>query len=118
MENTCCICHDNENLEIIKTDCGHNFHNDCIANWIIKNDSCPCCRFKSPCGKKKYSYIWIFFKKTLLTNFVLTMHINDDTDLQQLDNMLNNFLCRNSEDYEQQLNDEYDRIEHINDFDF
>jgi len=27
-----------------KLACGHLFHIGCIGRWILKNDSCPCCR--------------------------------------------------------------------------
>ena len=27
-----------------KLSCGHSFHIGCIGRWILKNESCPCCR--------------------------------------------------------------------------
>lgn len=33
-------------LEPVKLPCGHIFHECCIRNWAIYNDSCPNCRFK------------------------------------------------------------------------
>ena len=44
----CSIC-----LNVIKKEtgetklaCGHLFHIACIGRWILKNESCPCCRTK------------------------------------------------------------------------
>ena len=28
-----------------KTQCGHNFHNKCLAEWLCRHWSCPYCRF-------------------------------------------------------------------------
>ena len=40
----CSICIDNleNNASIVKLDCGHLFHYDCIIN--VKNNKCPNCR--------------------------------------------------------------------------
>ena len=53
------LCDEHE-VKIIKTDicniclgemnnyviiqCGHSFHKDCIGEWLIKKQTCPCCR--------------------------------------------------------------------------
>lgn len=29
---------------VYKTTCGHTFHFNCIHDWLISNDDCPCCR--------------------------------------------------------------------------
>lgn len=39
-----CMC-DFEEKEIIKSlDCGHNFHTECLKEWILREPNCPCCR--------------------------------------------------------------------------
>jgi hypothetical protein len=44
----CSIClDDNNTTNLIKTDCNHTFHNDCIMSWIntkLDNYKCPNCR--------------------------------------------------------------------------
>ena len=25
-------------------DCDHIYHHECIFNWLLKNEDCPCCR--------------------------------------------------------------------------
>lgn len=41
-----CMC-DFEEKEIIKgLDCGHNFHKECLKEWILREPKCPCCRTK------------------------------------------------------------------------
>ncbi|GMI91140.1 hypothetical protein like AT1G45180 [Hibiscus trionum] len=42
----CCICqeeyNDGENLGTLE--CGHNFHADCIKQWLIQKNLCPICK--------------------------------------------------------------------------
>lgn len=42
----CAICLDNykENDIISELDCNHIYHNKCISDWIIINNTCPQCR--------------------------------------------------------------------------
>lgn len=41
---TICMC-DFEEGEIIKSvKCGHNFHSECLKQWIMREPNCPCCR--------------------------------------------------------------------------
>jgi len=45
--NTCCICLDNiTNIKTIKFGCDHQFHSNCILDWIKRdnNRTCPFCR--------------------------------------------------------------------------
>ncbi|GAA0140710.1 ubiquitin-protein ligase [Lithospermum erythrorhizon] len=42
----CCICreeyNDGEDLGILE--CGHNFHSDCIKQWLMQKNLCPVCK--------------------------------------------------------------------------
>lgn len=41
---TICMC-EFEEKEIIKgLKCGHNFHSECLKQWIMREPNCPCCR--------------------------------------------------------------------------
>lgn len=48
-EFECSICADiiNENEEIAKLPCGHNYHRKCLNRWIKINPCCPYCRSKN-----------------------------------------------------------------------
>lgn len=41
---SCSICIDNEDDDIVRLNCGHKFHRDCITPWLIENQTCPICR--------------------------------------------------------------------------
>lgn len=40
----CSICLDAITNSYTKLSCSHQFHLKCIATWLSKTDSCPCCR--------------------------------------------------------------------------
>eukprot|EP01022_Parablepharisma_sp_SALTPOND_P019834 TRINITY_DN3442_c0_g1_i20.p1 TRINITY_DN3442_c0_g1~~TRINITY_DN3442_c0_g1_i20.p1 ORF type:complete len:333 (-),score=5.67 TRINITY_DN3442_c0_g1_i20:158-1156(-) len=41
----CPICMDKFGTQIIyKTSCKHNFHKECLLNWLKQNEKCPMCR--------------------------------------------------------------------------
>lgn len=40
----CTICLEDEKEDLIKLNCNHIYHKDCIAKWISSNNSCPICR--------------------------------------------------------------------------
>ena len=44
----CVICYDEITKEsgVTTLSCQHSFHLACIAGWIVKYDTCPCCRKK------------------------------------------------------------------------
>lgn len=47
----CSICLDEmkcEGSEVIRTPCGHVYHESCIFRWLDNSDSCPLCRTKFP----------------------------------------------------------------------
>ena len=39
--------------------CGHVFHRTCIKKWIIKQDTCPCCREKTRFNEGGYFKLFI-----------------------------------------------------------
>ncbi|KAG9142449.1 hypothetical protein Leryth_018235 [Lithospermum erythrorhizon] len=45
-DETCAIClkdfEEDENIGILS--CQHQFHRDCLTNWLINKNSCPMCR--------------------------------------------------------------------------
>ncbi|KAH8403422.1 hypothetical protein KR215_004009, partial [Drosophila sulfurigaster] len=45
----CKICNDlkSSEFELVKTPCSHNFHSECISNWLNTSETCPTC--KKPC---------------------------------------------------------------------
>ncbi len=42
----CSVCLDDENCVDCETSCSHNFHANCLSQWVNKNNSCPLCREK------------------------------------------------------------------------
>jgi hypothetical protein len=48
--NTCSICcsscYDNPNSVLQLTPCGHCFHRECVAEWVLRKKTCPNCRCK------------------------------------------------------------------------
>lgn len=50
-ENVCSICHEKmspESNDTLKTQCGHDFHKNCLATWKNTQNSCPLCRLENP----------------------------------------------------------------------
>lgn len=46
-EMTCSIClddYDHDDVVVQSKHCSHYFHKECILDWLIKSDQCPCCR--------------------------------------------------------------------------
>jgi len=76
----CSICLDNfNNQEIVKLDCNHIFHFDCLKN--IKTNSFPNCRRKivndmvCRCSNVKFFYTPLF-KKNVTCRFCKKNHLN------------------------------------------
>ena len=40
----CAICYEAMTRDVIKTECGHRFHADCIGTWFQGHTTCPTCR--------------------------------------------------------------------------
>ncbi|KAG8474728.1 hypothetical protein CXB51_031448 [Gossypium anomalum] len=42
----CCICQEDyvNGEELGKLDCGHDFHFNCIKQWLVQKNSCPVCK--------------------------------------------------------------------------
>ncbi|KAF3438975.1 hypothetical protein FNV43_RR17250 [Rhamnella rubrinervis] len=45
-DEPCCICQDEyvDEEDVGKLDCGHNFHFNCIKQWLVRKNSCPICK--------------------------------------------------------------------------
>jgi len=46
---TCSVCLDNyvKGQKVGLLNCGHTFHKDCVAAWLVDNKTCPLCRAKN-----------------------------------------------------------------------
>ena len=42
--NSCVICMTDEINNVVKIECDHMYHKDCIKNWLKNNNTCPICR--------------------------------------------------------------------------
>ena len=44
-EDTCVICHENflSNTHIATMYCNHNYHHDCLEEWLLNREACPLC---------------------------------------------------------------------------
>ncbi|ORX44773.1 hypothetical protein DM01DRAFT_1178649 [Hesseltinella vesiculosa] len=40
----CAICLDSLKNNLSALRCGHTFHSDCIAKWLVNQSACPCCK--------------------------------------------------------------------------
>ena len=80
----CPICYDAITKEsgITTLSCEHSFHLSCIATWIIKCETCPCCR------KEVGQYEDI---KHLVPTSNTVMY-DDESDTIDLDSMMNNMI--------------------------
>ncbi len=41
---TCCICLEDNEIDLKTLLCGHKYHRECIETWFTKEESCPLCR--------------------------------------------------------------------------
>lgn len=41
----CAICLEANEKPLVTLECGHMFHVLCMIKWVVKNRSCPLCRF-------------------------------------------------------------------------
>lgn len=44
IEKFCFCMEEKENSEFVKLNCNHIFHTECLAQWLVNNNSCPNCR--------------------------------------------------------------------------
>ena len=61
----CPICYEEITCDsgVTKLACSHSFHLKCIVTWILKSETCPCCR-KDVCNNEKLSGL-IYRPRTL-----------------------------------------------------
>ena len=64
-KDICAICLNN-NGTFIKTVCNHEFHEDCLNEWIKYKENCPICRqnlenfdFKNAFISIVYDILWV-----------------------------------------------------------
>ena len=64
-KDICAICLNN-NGTFIKTVCNHEFHKDCLNEWIKYKENCPICRqnlenfdFKNAFISIVYDILWV-----------------------------------------------------------
>jgi hypothetical protein len=89
-QKTCTICFNEfadqraiqESGKLIKTKCGHIFHEKCLNNWLKKKNNCPLCKKTDPIvivqgvfNKIKSTAVKIFKNKTIATSLVLGLNI-------------------------------------------
>lgn len=45
-EEECAVCLEemNEKRTLVKLECGHGYHKECIKRWLSYKDNCPYCR--------------------------------------------------------------------------
>jgi hypothetical protein len=79
----CPICYDaiTKGSGITTLSCEHSFHLKCIATWIIKCETCPCCRKEVG----EYENIQHLDESK-------SVIYDDDTDTIDLDSMMNNMI--------------------------
>jgi E3 ubiquitin-protein ligase RNF115/126 len=55
-EIECCVCYDNFEIDnkLVKLECSHSFHKDCIENWLNMHNTCPVCRSELPTDDSDY----------------------------------------------------------------
>ena len=73
--NNCVICLDDiDSKNIYKLDCCHVYHQKCIDEWLLKQNTCPICR--KECSNKEN-------KENKKTNFAIEkipLRINNQVD--------------------------------------
>tara|TARA_B100001094_G_scaffold260563_1_gene261053 strand:+ start:1369 stop:1857 length:489 start_codon:yes stop_codon:yes gene_type:complete len=73
IENKCCICLENLDLNDNKSytlDCNHKFHTDCIIDWFRTQDSngrCPLCNLSE--NNNDYSYLSWYNRDYVINRF-------------------------------------------------
>lgn len=42
----CTVCQEDykKGDKLVSLPCGHNYHKDCVTEWLVRHDSCPVCR--------------------------------------------------------------------------
>lgn len=54
IKSDCSICQEEmiENETVLKLACRHTYHQQCVNNWLLKNNTCPLCRLEMPKEEK------------------------------------------------------------------
>jgi len=78
----CPICLDamGADQELSDLGCKHPFHKGCLDEWLVKNNTCPCCRSASGDALLPFSISTDMFLGVTLTFMLSTMLIANMTD--------------------------------------
>lgn len=54
---SCCICFGDHSLndEVARLPCGHLFHRECVAEWLLKHCTCPFCRWELETDDERFN---------------------------------------------------------------
>jgi len=86
-DGLCSICLENVQEDRQTLPCGHEFHEDCLREWLALQDTCPVCRATLPLSKKsacamrsseeasiaRDTVMKFFFSKTVILAVILIL---------------------------------------------
>jgi ABC-type bacteriocin/lantibiotic exporter with double-glycine peptidase domain len=89
-DGQCSICLENVQEGRQTLPCGHEFHEDCLREWLALQNTCPVCRAALPLPKKTASITrdhmmkFFFLKSVILmitfVNYYLLQYIMDEVN--------------------------------------
>lgn len=55
----CCICFEEHHIhdKVSRLPCAHIYHPSCIVQWLVKNNTCPQCRYELPTDNVVYERV-------------------------------------------------------------
>lgn len=85
----CSICYNKISSLNTKLSCGHEFHTNCIDDWLERSSSCPLCRKEIQPLKFKVS----ISNNPLLTTLNVNFFLEHLKELEQMNKFKGNKLC-------------------------